>query len=821
MPGTINGFGTGYVGKKNRETREALARMEQDPDNPEAALAALGALTMSNRTEEAEKIAAFAAERFGDNAEVQMDLGAWYESTGRGAQADDCFERALELDPTSEAARRAVAITRLEAGDPDATRPLLAFMLEPDGNHDPAVLMLLAGAYQQRGQHEQVIEVCRAVLDAHPALNANKRFRTLVTTSEKALNEDSTILGRKPVNKRLVAVLAVAAVVLTVFGVVSLVKRANQTLTIVNGLPTDVTVTIDGGIPHLVRSGLQGDVTVSEGAHEAAVSSAGGFSETIPFRVSNGLFERLRNDNLFVLNPGGAATLLEEDIVYADEGAHGPDPDYALHFDRFIALRGIDHRFETAPTQIKIERRRVVHKQVTVLTQPPAEILGHFDADEPTARVLDFCENHLAIDPDDDPLLGIYMAIATSEAGGLERFRAFLESRLDRRPVPVNWHRMYQIITTASDAYDTTLARYERMLAADPGNSALLYLRGRLEPTSTTAIAYAERAMAADPRNPYAYLSRAYHRMSRGDVEAARADYEQAVKLKPEDAGFRAGLFQARLALGDYAALLAECREQRAENPLDVSLLQRMLHLLTASGDTPAARTLQAHYAVRLRKQRAADAGDALTGSRAVLAYLEGRYGDIIAMADDFKHEANRTGWAFTAHLALGHMAEAEALLEKQGASPPSASVSMMMTAGWTAAGDRSKADAWYGRALAALRDGDHDARHLAALFEKPDLTAEEAVDAAMEPSGKALALVALASRHAEIAGPLLDLAEKLNYDRNPPHAFLQRTIAALRGQQAPAGPSSRPAVTENGLLSSTSHPPAGMVGVRAVGARG
>ncbi len=166
---------------------EAAQKASQQPDDPESAMELHGTLVAFGRHEEAARVAEAMEARFPDNVEVRLHLGAWHAQAGDAEKADAHFDRALEIDPDHRAAARAVAIGCIEKGDLARARALLAFMETPGPQQDPAVLVLLADAYQAAGDHQSALAWYRIAIEGAPPLARDRKLRKRVKRSETAL----------------------------------------------------------------------------------------------------------------------------------------------------------------------------------------------------------------------------------------------------------------------------------------------------------------------------------------------------------------------------------------------------------------------------------------------------------------------------------------------------------------------------------------------------------------------------------------------------------------------------------------------------------
>ncbi len=772
--------------------KAAMEKFRRHPNDAEAAVQLLGTLGAFGRNEQASQLAEILARDFPDNAEVQLQLGAWQASQGFMGKADACFQKAFELDPNNSMTRRAEAIRLLEEGQLDEARQTLAFMMKPGAEKDTVLLSLLADAYQDRGDHAEASELHRVILADNPALARDRAFRRRVTRSEKILGHPDTMLPHVPWNFRGIgiALAIVALIIFAVFGI-SWYGARTQRLHVVNGFDVPVRVAIDGRSPEEVVAGQRVTVFVAEGKHQATVERvvdgqvarrrAKAEREVIDFEIENGFFGRLGSKSVFVLNPGSAATLIWEKAEYCEN----PDPNtcnpYRIHFGRsFWVFRNIDYPFQEFPEKLSGHGSRATKTRLEVLNFPPSQILQGFPEGTSAERLLDFAEQQLALHPNDDNLLTLYYTLAVGKHQE-KRCLAFLEAGLSCRPVAVDWHRYYQELGETEGRTDAMGRQYDEMLAAEPGNSALLYLRGRLCPIARDGNRFFERAIEADPKNAYPKYALAYHRVAWGELAEARPLCAEACRLCPENMAMAGLFYGVRFALGEYAELEAEIRNAQIEAPLDVSLHQKLLAILFADARQPKAHTVYLEYQRQVKQ-----AGDPFhLGVYSSLAYHY-LFGDMRAFlhnAQEIRSITDSAEWVVLAQHELGYPDRAETLLESQPELVDFYQAALMSLA-WRQKGNTKKADAWREKTIVQLEVGDADDRKAAALLRSQEGWDLQDLDNVTLPREFLLpVLVLLADMSQEHRGPLLQRAEKLNSASILfPHRFIRSAIRRIGG---------------------------------------
>ena len=763
--------------------KEAVEGAAKDPQDPQSGIQLHGTLAAFGRREEAQGLAELMTTRFPDHAGVQLHLGVWHAEEGRLEEADRRFDRALELEPENRDAMRAVGIRRIEQGEPDLAAELLAFMKEPGPDQDPAVLVLLADAYRDRGGNQEALDFYRIALTGAPHLARDGALRKRVKACETALGGKDTLLPKLPLNRLLVfGVPALAAAALVAVLLINRSIAFRQTLHVVNRLPKAVSVTIDDEVERTVGPGARDKVVLAEGVHRAVITREGRVPETVDFQMRNGFFERFGRDTVFVLDPGGAAIFLWQETVYAAN----PDPAAAaphrIHYGRsFHVFRDIDYVFRDFPPRLAAQSSRLRRTRVVVIEGTPAEILQAFPQGTLPGQYMEFIEHYLKLDPADEALLQMYYPLAAN-AGLLERCCAFLGKGIVRRPVVTEWHRMYQEAEKAAGREGKLIAQYDEMLAPHSDDSALLYLRGRIEPEAASAIGFYDRAIAADRDNPYPLYARAYHLVSRGRYVEARELCATACRLAPEHAGFALLLFETRFALGEYAALADEARREQTDMPLSPSHHTRLLRVLVATGETAEAEKAQLAYVDNAKATAPAYAERLAAHGELSLRYLRGDLQGYSELAEKLTDPSVATAARITARFEQGDLEEVEKLLA-ENMEEQTGYLSLLLSIAWSRKGNAQKALQWRQKADEAFAEGSLEERLIPGMLAKGDAVAPAEVDElALERRLKVILLVALADGAPVARKQLLARAERLNLLDLFPYQFLKRTIAAMGG---------------------------------------
>ncbi len=774
--------------------RERMQQAEAHPDDPQAMLELHGTMIGFRRTQEAQQLAEVMQADFPDNFDVQMHLGTWHASEGRADKARPFFRRALDLEPENLFAKQMVALECIDAGDLPRTGELLRGMDAPGPNQAPRAMLALADAYQARGEHANALEIYRTVLRMAPSYAQDKSLRGRIRGTEQALGVTETSLPKmqRKLGKwhALAAVLAAAVVGALGF---NFYQARNQPLFIVNGLGRTVGVSIDGGAAIDVAPQNRREIALAEGGHRAVIRQPGEPDEAVEFRVENGFFERFTDRSAFVLNPGGAAVILWEVVEYFPQNQRPPQAaasPYRIHFgDRSFAFHDIDYAFKQPPQQLKTEKNTgVVSKTVlSVLSEDPMVILHGFPDGTPPATLADFTESQLKQHANDNMLLRAYLSFRAA-ANQLDRCREFLAGGLATKPLAIEWHRTYQQVCEMTGRQTELEAEYRKKLAADPHDSALLYLTGRVVADAKEQRRDFEQAVEADRQNAYPQYALAYDYASAGDFPKALPLAQEACRLKPDHTDMESLLYDVRFALQQYGPLEQELRQKRAEHPFELQTVGRLMQVQAARGAGDQARAVQKEYARQFEENNPfgekGDPGQLALQSKLMLFYLENDLRGILSEGPALRNPLQAAGETFAAHLELGNLADAETALTSDSAGKVSEDGALLLSLGWRRKGEHAKAEQWRKKALESLRAGSAEQKQAAAILESGKIDRDELDGLVLIQASKAIWLAALADECAEHRKELLDYAEKLNTDTYFPHRFLKRAIEEMRSSK-------------------------------------
>jgi tetratricopeptide (TPR) repeat protein len=535
-------------------------------------------------------------------------------------------------------------------------------------------------------------------------------------------------------------------------------SRRHRTLYVVNGFAVPVAVSLDGATPFSAGPGLTTS-SVSEGHHRASLSGA--TRQEFDFDISPDSAGRWLSLPAWVINAGGAAVLVEERATY---GKAPKQPQVAFYFgEPFLALGQVTHPFKPLPQSVKLkdgEERTLTG--LSIYQEDPAALFYYLEKLKQPEEATRLAEWRLGLDPDDDNMLDVYARSAANGADA-DRIEKFLAAGLSNAPVHIAWHRAYQTLRR-DPKRDAELAEwYDARLKSEPGNSALLYLRGLLSANHAEAARYFERSRLADPGNGYPCHALALDRMSAGDWAGARTLLATAVKLRPRDVAISAALVATRMALGEFASLEPELRAASLRDPASFLATDQLIGVLVAEGKVDEASRAIATFETAVGQQGVASAGEMAGSLRREALYMTGKFEEMEKTAAKSRDPAALND-LFDALVEQGRLEEAVKVhpLKEAGMADPYHFLAVSVA--WRLKGDSATAGKWLERALALFDAGDADWRRAAALLRQTTAPSDaELSEVAQAPVPKSILLAALAQLHPDRRAELAAAARRLN----------------------------------------------------------
>lgn len=559
--------------------------------------------------------------------------------------------------------------------------------------------------------------------------------------------------------------------------------RSHRAVYFVNGLPVPIVVDIDGRHSISLGPHAHSRRSMAEGLHQAVVSEPRLGFEPVDFRIGGQGAAWLLNSPTLIVDPTRSAILVWEESPSSSAKGERPEAESRAHLgEAFLAYPHVDYLFEEFPNEPATGRPAELRTTRISLVAAPAEKLVQaiLAAPDRAGDTIGLIENRLRASPDDVALLSGYWAIAR-RYNHIERCREFLTARLSERPVLTDWHRLYQTVSEDLGEHAALIEQYRGWLAAEPDNSALLYLRGRCEPDRDAALRLYDRAIAADPDNPYPHFAESGIFLSRGEFGAAENAARISCRLRPGNAPFNKQLTKARLALRRYEELESELRAALRDNPEATTAQERLLAVLVAAGKEDQAAML----VKSLCPEATASADEAEVACthrlQNTLLYLRGDFQGLLAVTEPPADSTDSAVWRYQARFELGQQVKPPAGVKPLSAEHDGYSL-LCQALAWAEHGEAAAAEEAKNQAIEQFRGSRHDDRRVADILAKGGRWTDKDLDnLPLDPTHKCILLVAMAEASADRRGALIGLAEQLNFERPFPYHFLRRTIERLQ----------------------------------------
>lgn len=639
--------------------------------------------------------------------------------------------------------------------------------LEKQFPDDAKVQIHLASAYGYRGRTADARRCLDRARQIDPEIEPPMTLAALPSES-----------GGSRAKKVLYGILGIA--VLGLLGLLDRAKALSRDVHIVNGYSAPLSLRIPGVVERQVGPLSRALIEIPEGSYTAQVS--GPVTEEIPFTISSHLLVRIFDDRIFVLNPGGAAIIVRENAVYTarSSGAGSGRGTKSIHYGKpFASFNDIDYVFKEFPREITTKETGEIHKRrIYHFTASAYNVFTYLLEEKRAEEALGLAEWGIDRHPERAMFLTAYAGLGRNPAHR-ERVVQGFRSRLGRRPVDIPLHRAYQDLHrgAARKALEEE-KEYEAFLKAEPTSSALLYLRGRLVSGLQASAGYFERAVKADPKNGYAHFALSYGLASRGRWKEALEAADRACGAEPGNALFEEQRFEARVGLGDLAALEKELLERATGGRhADFGTTHRLVGVTALRGNRNMALGICEEF-VKARGGTDAEGVAHLARYLRCLTHYES--GDFVGLEAEATKGGKDSHDAFRlqALVELGRLDEAEKL-EPEGQDD--AFDTLALGIAWMLKGDPGKAAERRKKASEMLKNGDSELAAAAALLaasSPPDL--EEVLDLEARVGQKAILATALAQAFPDAHPGLRGLAKSLNVQPGYPRHLLSRALAAL-----------------------------------------
>ena len=751
----------------------ATTELSEQMDDPKSAVKLHATYLAFHQNDEAKSLAQGMKNSFADDIDVQLYLGGWFESIGEEKITDECFARAAEIDAKHPGVLRARAVDNMRAGNLDLAREQLKDFEPPAEIFDPALFFMLASGYQEQNRHQEANEIHTMLLEAIPELGRDKEFRKTVRESEQLLGKTTSIVKSDPFyTSKFFWIPAIAALLLIgVFGFNFYVSQ-NRTLHIVNGLPVEIQLQIDDGSSLVVPPTNRIEVPIAEGSYTAKLSAPAelaNIQQPINFNIRANWMDRFFKKPVFLLDPARCSVVSQNRIIYSVQRV--PPEIKVFAGEAFSYQPHVDYQFIQPPAQITTKSKKPVEKRHVALEfSHPSVLMGQpkpFESEEH----LQFMQRWLRVTPEDEMLLGILTTqrVARNETEQLDEFMKF---GLEKRPLLIGWHRVYQNLAERKQPIKELQGVYQKLLDADPDDSGLIYLNARIEPDFDKAIKLYEKAIEKDPQNGFAHGGLAYHRASTGKFKKALAGYKTAIECNTKTATAQFGLLDMYFA----NELFKKVVEFYTDEPQNLFSFRNQYEA-TSRAKLERAKSMLENYRAFLRQYQPLDAIEEGMSAEYSARYIDG---DIDGLKKLIRQNPNSIEgsenmiWKFFMQIEDQKLREALKTVEN---FPDSRRIFLYLCAmvklGTMKSANQQLQKETLEKVGTEWGAQGHDEKVARDLLNKDSLSDEDlqrALRSSINKDEKIVFLIALAQKNPSRKEKLLELAKKLNYRRTFPY---------------------------------------------------
>lgn len=760
--------------------QEAIEAYRRAPANAQLAEEAMR-LTVTNRDIPAfESVAADVEKNLGSNIKSLSMLAGFYHMFGRLADVERLLGKAIQLEQTPDL-YEAMAECLMAQGKAEEAEPYLQHIIDQAIPDRVNCLYQLAQRYQVKGNHERALEIyahCEAI---NPLIAQDADFARLRDASNKSLGTNRPVLPTKLLNadkaraNRRVAMkvgMAAAVIIAIVYGAICFYQGQNQTVWLVSGVGRPYSAKVNGKT-YTLNPGTREKIDLPEGKVSVQSLDPADSSPAQTITISTPFLTRPFSNHTLVINPDQAAVIHRQIIHYVARGTDRPkNQNFYLGGQIFFDVPSIDYPFVEPPQTLQMDSNSTERQSLELVggsasIAPPMMlqlISDHLDK----AALAKVAWQRLQYEPQASGYIDLLAGTMPPA-----ELAAKLRPRLAQRPIVIEWHRAYQNVMMATGQESRAADEYQKALAADPKNPALLYLASRVvhDPDQVTELL----RQATQPPEPFVYAlySLCGLELANGQFDKAAEHGLQATEQSPDVNEIRVlaeTALQAANRIPDLEKLLEA--DATAPYPMNLAAISERAYVHRITGRPADTDRDLSELEGKVRGLGADNqaAQRAVEEVRAACDYAAGQTDRFIRLNQSDESAENR----LAANLTAGQLDMASFALSKQ------ISVDGLLVTYIAAMHDRKKDVAAKALDLAvqAMEKADFEEQVFGKALEgKSDLPIERLLQYRLPPRTKVLVLTALGLKNPQWRGPCFELARKLNFDRRYPYIILEKAL--------------------------------------------
>ncbi|MFC1462525.1 tetratricopeptide repeat protein [Verrucomicrobiota bacterium] len=782
-----------YQKMKKQELGEAVANMKSRPDDADKAIEGVQAFIRHNDFVNFEAMAAVLGKKHANNAKVMNTLGSAYEYMGRLDPAEACYRQAVNNANTPENVVDLVRVLLLDHKVQEA-EPYFQPIFAGQQPKNVGLIYLLVDAYREQGHHAKALEALERIEKLDPRLAQEQQHADLVKTSTDRLESGNSIpssllnrprgvqtsKGSSPWIPTLVlpgiVILVVATYLFACYG-----AGLACPMWLVNGTDVAYTVNINDK-RYKLGPHSRDSIEIPQGEIRMAIEGSPLPVAPATVNVNTPFFSRPFASRSIVLNPDAQAILVKQRNTYSTHEMGEQEMPYTLHAGKELhVFKGIDYEFAEFPKEISTDSSAATIHKWRLYNLLPEKGVSLFDiavqAFEQPELILGYLRKRALLYPDNATALTLYCSVGM--ANPAEDVFAILKQGTARRPLLVDWHRMYQAMAERSLPDHDVISEYRALQTAEPEDRELMYLFGRILKDRAEAKKWFEKSEQGERPVGFGYAALCFGHYCLGEFAEAAELLEKALEIKPDREQWQSQYRTLLLGAGRYDDLLDLVRKNRKAEPvLGVYALEEV-SVLVRAGRVGEARKVTESYLALLKTEDPEALEGWETLIKGTIAYATGDFG--------VYRECYRESEAPSDAFALALVDEDTTAMQKAltEIEMPSYFQHLLAYCVMASKGESEPGAEQLNKALEALSEGTPEHRTVAGMLRgDAGLVREQLGPMHVESYEKRVFAAAIGLAVPETRDHCFVIARRHNFD----HSFPYQTIARVTAARAAGG---------------------------------
>ncbi len=761
-------------------TIDALhANWLQDPNNVDAAAELLHSIAYFRDTDKLNSISRDIRMHCSYNAEIMNELGLVHAFFNQFEEAEAAFNASLAVKQDRNVEEN-LAESLMKGLKPDKAKPYLNHITQERLADKLYYVFLLVESYQYMGDHRSALQVIEECENAFPQLKNEKPLRTYRKKFQRNYDSSRSVKGplisakskdKKPLELSFILpkIIFPALIILglMIYIVNAFLLGLSREVYLVNGLDKPYSIEVNGDKIDLQPMSRQ-TVKLSEGTTKIDILDLNSEEKNLTVNIKTPFWTRPVNKPILVINPDKVAVFLWQETQYTVEEKDNTDYKSPYRYyagQHFYKLDSVDYLFKEFPETLMMEegtkkvKSQFIQLNKSELTSYYIDILNTLDSE----HILSYTKARLNYEPDNEINIYAYLNYCDKDTAILH-----LKTRLDERPILINWHRTYQsYMETYEPSYDLE-GEYSAYLENEKDNKALYYLLSRILEDPEEAEKLLLKSIEGNDPSPFGYYGLAYQMLSNGNFDQALLYVQKAVEALPEQESFKLVLNDAMLAQGKYDSLLKEIKSKQNSYPYDGELIAEEVRLHMAKNDSYSAQNSISNYLMLIGSNNQELKETWSTYLNGVLAYCNNDAAKYGASVEGFEEPK----LAFEGAFINGEFDKASQIASDNGFD---ASYFLLL---YLAQDNPDPASKYLNQAINIYRSGNKTSQLLADYFSgTKSIVLDEVKSVIMLPESKRIVMAALGKLNPTYKKELYAFAKKLNYERVFPYHFISKIV--------------------------------------------